>query len=177
MLIYLWKRIQHKFQTGLPPGAWAEIQETGWITTELFLTWFKKFTGTSKWILTLLVLDDHKTHTNNLKLIWHVKRGCLALFAPRCSHRLQPLDRAFMKPLSTFYEEEVRTWLRPNPGKVVTPPQISSSFSKAFIHSATTITAVNVFRKTGFGLWTKMYLEKLIFSHVQLQTFRRFYPQ
>ena len=56
-----------------------------------------------------------------------------------------------MKPLSKFYEDEVRTWLRINPGKVVTLHQISSLFGKAFIRSATMSTAVNGFRKT--GIW------------------------
>lgn len=156
MIIYPRKRMQQEFETGLPPGAWAEVQETGWMTKELFLTWFKKFiefSGASKERQILLILDGHKTHTKNLKLIDLAREKGVVLLClpPHCSHRLQPLDVAFMKPLSKFYEDEVRTWLRTDPGKVVTLHQISSLFGKAFIRAATMSTAVNGFRKT--GIW------------------------
>ncbi len=156
MLIYPRKRMQQEFETGLPSGAWAEVQETGWMTKELFLTWFKRFvtfTGASKERPVLLVLDGHKTHTKNLELIDMAREKGVVLLClpPHCSHRLQPLDVAFMKPLSGYYENEVRTWLRTNPGKVVTLHQISSLFGKAFVRSATMTTAVNGFRKT--GIW------------------------
>ncbi|XP_049779237.1 uncharacterized protein LOC126176141 [Schistocerca cancellata] len=156
MLIYPRKRMQQAFATGLPPGAWAEVQETGWMTKELFLTWFKKFivfTGASKERPILLLLDGHKTHTKNLELINVARENGVVLLClpPHCSHRLQPLHVAFMKPLSKFYEDEVTSWLRTHPGEVVTLHQIASLFGKAFIHSATMSTAVNGFRKT--GIW------------------------
>ncbi|KAK9722549.1 hypothetical protein QE152_g19656 [Popillia japonica] len=56
-----------------------------------------------------------------------------------------------MKPLSTYYEHETRTWLRSNPGKVVTLFQISTLFGIAFINAATMKTAINAFQKT--GIW------------------------
>ncbi|XP_049799632.1 uncharacterized protein LOC126234936 [Schistocerca nitens] len=121
-------------------GAWAEVQETGWMTKELFLTWFKKFiafTGALKERPILLILDGHKRHTKNLELIDVARENGVVLLClpPHCSHRLQPLDVAFMKPLSKFDKDEVRMWLRTHPGKVATLHQIASLFGKAFIHS------------------------------------------
>lgn len=109
--------------------------------------------GASKDKKILLILDGHKTHTKNLELIDLARESGVALLClpPHCSHRLQPLDVAFMKPLSKYYEDEIRTWMRTNPGKVVTLHQISSLFGKAFIRSATMSTAVSGFRKT--GIW------------------------
>lgn len=122
MLIYPRKRMQQEFETG-PPGAWAEVYETGWVTKELFLIWFKKFvafTGASKERPVVLILDGHKAHTKNLELIDFARDNGVSLLClpPHCSHHLQPLDVAFMKPLSKYYEDEIRTWLRTNPGKV-----------------------------------------------------------
>ncbi|XP_072388730.1 uncharacterized protein [Diabrotica undecimpunctata] len=56
-----------------------------------------------------------------------------------------------MKPLSKYYEDEIRKWLRCNPGKVVTLFQIASLFGTAFIQAAAMSTAINGFRKT--GIW------------------------
>lgn len=54
-----------------------------------------------------------------------------------------------MKPLSGYYEAEVRKWLRCNPGKVVTLRHISTLFG--FIEDASMKTAINGFGKT--GIW------------------------
>ena len=56
-----------------------------------------------------------------------------------------------MKLLSTYYEDEVRKWLRCNPGKVVTLGNISSLFGAAFIHAATMKTSIKGFEAT--GIW------------------------
>lgn len=111
MLIYPRKRMQQEFETGFPPGAWAEFHETGWMTKEVFLVWFKRFvtyTGASKDKKILLILDGHKTHTKNLELIDLARESGVALLCLplHCSHRLQPLDVAFMKPLSKYYEDD-----------------------------------------------------------------------
>ncbi|KAJ8956440.1 hypothetical protein NQ318_010753, partial [Aromia moschata] len=65
--------------------------------------------------------------------------------------RVQPLDVAFMRPLSLYYEDEVRKWLRMNPGKVVTLFQISTLFGQAFVNAANMKTALKCFEKT--GIW------------------------
>ncbi|XP_030757332.1 uncharacterized protein LOC115883165 [Sitophilus oryzae] len=131
MLIFPRKRKQQSFELGLPPGSVVEVSDSGWITSELFLNWFKLFVTFSKATKenpVLLLLDGHATHTKNIDLILHARENGVILlcFPPHTSHRLQPLDVSFMKPLSTFYEHETRTWLRCNPGKVITILQIST---------------------------------------------------
>lgn len=66
MLIFPRKRIQKEFELGLPPGSWAEVNETGWMNSELFLKWLKKFVQFSKANkdnVVLLIFDGHSTHT------------------------------------------------------------------------------------------------------------------
>lgn len=107
---------------GTPPNSWGECNKKGWITKELFLTWFKKFVEWShakKDDPVLLLLDGHVTHTKSIEVIDYAReKGVVLLcFPPHCTHRLQPLDMAFMKPLSTYYGDEVKKWLRTHPGK------------------------------------------------------------
>lgn len=144
--------MQQKFQTGLLPGSWAEVHPSGWINKDLFLSWFKKFIDFLKPSTSpvLLLLDGYKSHTTNLDLIdlTREKSVVLLCFPPHCSHRLQPLDVSFFKPLSKYYEDAVRKWLQSNPGRVVTLFQIATLFGEAFIQSAMS-TAINGFRKSG----------------------------
>lgn len=126
------------------------------MTTELFLVWFKKFVAfskASKDFPVLLILDGHSTHTKNLDVIDYARDNGVSLLClpPHCSHRIQPLDVSFMKPLSLHYSDELRMWLRSNPGKVVTLFQISMLFGSAFIQSASMLTAIKGFEKP--GIW------------------------
>jgi hypothetical protein len=155
-LIFLRKRMQKEFQLNLPPGAWAEVHETGWMTKPSFCTWFQKFIEhlrARKESAVLLLLDGHGSHTKSLELInLGTEYGIILLcFPPHCTHRLQPLHVSFMKPFSLYYEEEVRGWLRRNPGKVVPLFQISILFGGVYLNAANMRTAVNGFRRT--GIW------------------------
>ncbi|KAG8229090.1 hypothetical protein J437_LFUL010773 [Ladona fulva] len=126
------------------------------MTTELFLVWFAKFIEFSKATKespVLLIGDGHSTHTKNLKLLEMARENGVVLLClpPHTSHKLQPLDVTFFKPLSLYYGEEVRKWLRSHPEKVVTLFQISTIFGEPFLYAATMPTTINGFRKT--GIW------------------------
>lgn len=156
MLIFPRKRVQKEFQEGLPPGSWAEAHETGWINSELFCKWLEKFVTFSKATkdnVVLLILDGHSTHTKNMALIDYARDNGVILLClpPHASHRLQPLDVALMKPVSNYYEEETRKWLRTHPGKVITLWHVAPLFGAAFINAANMRTAIKGFEKT--GIW------------------------
>lgn len=156
MLIFPRKRMQQEFEMGLPPGGWAEVHSSGWITLDTFFAWFKKFvtfSNASKTSPVLLILDGHSTHTKNLNVIDYARDNGVSMLCipPHCSQRLQPLDVAFMNPLSRYYSEELRKWLRSNPGKVVTLFQISTIFGAAYIQCANMRTAISAFKAT--GIW------------------------
>lgn len=156
MLIFPRKRMRQEFLVGLPPGSWVEVHETGWIQKESFLSWFRNFvafSGASKESPVLLLLDGHASHTKSIDLIdlAREKGVVLLCFPPHCTHKLQPLDVAFTKPLSKYYEDEVRKWLRSHPGRVVSLFQIASLFGAAYLQAATMLTAINGFRRT--GIW------------------------
>lgn len=154
MLIFPRKRMQQGFLDGLVPGGWVELNQKGWIDMNLFFEWFKRFvvfSKASKDSPVLLLLDGHSSHTKNLQVIKYARENNVILlcFPPHTTHKLQALDVAFMKPLSLYYDDEVRKWLRTNPGRVVTFHQLSALFSAAYVRAATMQTAINGFRKTG----------------------------
>lgn len=99
----------------------------------------------------LLILDGHATHTRNLTLLEMARANNVHILVipPHTSHRLQALDVGFMKPFSTFYSQTASTWLRNNPGKVITLQDISPIFGESYMGAATTQTAVSAFRSTG----------------------------
>ena len=73
----------------------------------------------------------------------------LLCLPPHCSHKMQPLNVSFMKPLSIYYDQELEKWLCNHPGRVVTTFQVAKLFRIAYTKAATAQTAINGFKKTG----------------------------
>ncbi|XP_072398038.1 uncharacterized protein [Diabrotica undecimpunctata] len=110
MFVFPRKKVNPLLMDGTPPGSPAVYYETGWITQENFIEWFKKFIefsnpGPQKPVL--LILDGHSFHTKSLELLHLAGENnfILLCFPPHTRHRLQPLDVSFLAPLSTFYAQ------------------------------------------------------------------------
>lgn len=72
MMVYPRKRMDPQLMINAAPGAWGVCSNSGWMTSELFLDWFKKFvefSGATPERPVLLLLDGHSTHTKNIDLI------------------------------------------------------------------------------------------------------------
>lgn len=154
MLVYPRQRMKPELLSNCSPGMWAECHISGWMQKPIFEKWFDKFIEHSKATKdkpVLLLLDGHSTHIQSLYIIDKARENGVTIlcFPPHCTHRLQPLDVSFMKPLSTYYDQELTNWLRSNPGKIVTMFKIAEILSKAFLRAATMLTAINGFKKTG----------------------------
>jgi len=129
--------MKQKPTNGTPPGSIHACHPSGWIQSEIFSQWFLHFithTKPTKEDPVILVLDGHYSHTRNLEVITlarenHVDIICLK---PHSSHKIKPLDKAFTRPLKTFYCEEIEKWLRLHPGRGVTVYQTSELFGNAY---------------------------------------------
>jgi hypothetical protein len=62
---------------------------------------------------------------------------------------MQPLDVGFLKPLRTYYAQEIEMWLSNNPGHVVAPFIVCKLFGPAYRRAATIKASINSFIKTG----------------------------
>ena len=154
MLIFPRVRMKAELMDAAPPGSVSACHKSGWMQTEIFVEWFKHLVKHAKPTADdpiLLILDGHSTHTKSLTLIDlaranHVFILCLP---PHTTHRLQPLDVSFMKPLKTYLDQAITKWLRHHPGRVVTQFQLAAIFGEAYAKAATMTTSINGFRRTG----------------------------
>jgi len=156
LVIYPRKNLKMELTEGAPPGSIFGCQENGWINCDLFRLWFEHFLTTVQPSIenkVLLILDGHATHTQNIQVILRAReKGVIMLsLPPHCSHRLQPLDLTFFKPLSCYYSQCIDTWMRSNPGLPVTEQKVTKFFGEAYSKAACIATAVNGFQKA--GIW------------------------
>nr|CAI5865938.1 unnamed protein product [Callosobruchus analis] len=99
----------------------------------------------------VLVLDGHYSHTRNLELLEVARENGVHIVSlpPHCTHKMQPLDKALMSPLKTYYAQAIETWLRQHSGRVITHYQVGKLIGEAYNQAATVATAANGFRVTG----------------------------
>ena len=120
LIIYPRKNLKLELTEGAAPGSIFACQENGWINSDLFIKWFDHFVATVSPSVdnkVLLILDGHASHTQNIDAVVRARdKGVIMLsLPPHCTHRLQPLDICFFKPLSTFYSQCIDSWMRDNP--------------------------------------------------------------
>lgn len=137
MIIFPRKNMSDALMRGAPPGSIGRSHPSGWIQTYLFTEWFEhfvKFVKPSEASPVLLLLDGHFSHTKNIDLIDIARREHITIisFPPHCTHKVQPLDRTFMRPLKTYYSEEIRLWLRAN-NRPLTQYDIVDLFGRAYL--------------------------------------------
>ena len=150
------KRMNPVFMDHATPSSLGFAQENGWMTMDLFKSYLEHFVNIvkpSKEKPVCLVLDGHSSHTRNLAALDFASDTGIILLSlpPHTTHRLQPLDVCFFKPLQTYYDRFIATWLRNNPGRTFTEYQVAEAFGDAFGKAATVATAVNSFAKC--GIW------------------------
>ena len=156
LIIFPRGRMNHELSQNAPLGSIAACQKRGWITTELFTMWFEHFISITKPSVAekvLLILDGHATHTQNLAVLDRAREVGIVLLSlpPHTTHRLQPLDVSFFKPLSTYYNQVVDQWMRCNPGMPVSELKLCGFFNTAYCKAASIGNAVNGFKST--GIW------------------------
>lgn len=117
-----------------------------------------------------LILDELANDVKNLTVIDLAQENGVVIFClpPHCTHRLQPLDVSFIKPLSLNYAKEVQKWLRSHPNRVVTMFEIFSLFGKVFETVGTLGTAKSGFAKTGIWPYNRNLFSDAYFAPSQV---------
>ncbi|XP_050293375.1 uncharacterized protein LOC126733931 [Anthonomus grandis grandis] len=111
---------------------------------------FREYSNPLKANKVLLLVDGHASH-KTLDVTRFAKENGIEMicFPPHCTHRLQPLDVCFFRPLKTFYDQDVTKWLKCHPGRTVSSYQIGGLFAAAYGKAATNQNAVSGLIKTG----------------------------
>jgi hypothetical protein len=139
--------MQIELTDGMPPGSTYVCHISGWIQTDIFTQWFRQFISVAKPTIgdpVLLILDGHNSHTTNLEVIKRARENNVSILClpPHSSRKMQPLDLAFMKPLKTYYSQDIESWLLNYFPRTVTICQVGKLFGKAYLRAATVETAV-----------------------------------
>jgi hypothetical protein len=137
-----------------PPGPIHACHPSGWIQSDIFTGWFRHFICHIKPTAedpVILVLDGHLSHSHNLEVInlGQENRVSIISLPPHSTHKVQPLDLAFMGPLKWYCAQEIKCWLHAHPGWVVTIYQVGELFGCAYMRAATAENAASGFRKAG----------------------------
>lgn len=109
-------RINERLMINAPHESVGEAQPNGWMNAELFLKWmshFKRYSNPTKENPVLLVLDGHASH-KDLDVIEFARKNHIHMLStpPHTTHKLQPLDRTFMKPFKSAYNDACDLWMR-----------------------------------------------------------------
>lgn len=153
--IFARKKMVDRLLDGSPPGSEATCTDNGWINGPVFLQWLQYFVhqvrpSPEKTIL--LLMDNHISHKYYPALEFARENNVVFLsFPPHTTNKLQPLDRAVYGPFKTFFEQEINTFQKAHPGRIVNQLDIARLVTPAFLKSASAKNAVHGFSST--GLW------------------------
>jgi len=155
ILVFPRKRMKEEYLNGAPPETLGFLSDSGYINSDLFLKWlehFKHHVKPSEDSPVLLILDNHTSHIN-INTITYCRTNFIHLVSipPHSSHRTQPLDRCFFKPLKDYYAYHYDIWTTTHPGRVVTLYQLAEIFGNAYGETATMSKALNAFQMC--GIW------------------------
>ena len=104
---------------GAPDNSVFKFNKSGWMTRDICLEWFNHFVRYSHASIhnrVLLIMDGHSTHVKNIDVIDKAREVGVdtLVLPPHTTHRLQPLDVAFMGPLKTYINRLLEIHIRDN---------------------------------------------------------------
>ena len=155
MFIFPRKNLKESLMAGSPPGSVGAVSDSGWTNDDLFMKWLEHFTlhvKCSQSDKCLLLVDGHSSHKTLRAVNFCRENGIEMISLPaHCTHKLQPLDRTYFKPLKTAYYKNCDSWMAKNPGKRITIHNVASLAGAAYMSVSTPALALNGFECC--GLW------------------------
>ncbi len=135
-MIWPRQRMAGGLMNGTPPGSTGIASPSGWMDSDLFLTWLQHFvqhTKCTKDDPQVLIVDGHHSHkTLEAGLYARDNRMIIITLPPHSTHRMQPLDRTFFKPLKSAYNQAADQWMRAHPGRRISFYDMGGIFGTAY---------------------------------------------
>ena len=113
LIIYAGKDLQSTWRGHKDlPGTVYSVPDSGWMTSEVFFSWFEQFCIVVKERPLLLIYDGHKTHLSIEAVKKAIKEKItLVKLPPHCTDLLQPLDKCCFGPLNRLWEGKLNAWV------------------------------------------------------------------
>ncbi|XP_070546834.1 uncharacterized protein [Ptychodera flava] len=152
MIIFKGQRLSQSLMTNAPPGTLFGVSKSSFIDTELFHQYFEKIF--LKYVPPvrplLLIIDGHSSHLS-LKTLKMAKDNGVELFClpAHTTNWLQPLDRCVFGPLKKEYNKVCGSFMKKNPGQIVTRHDFCGLLRDAYFKTCTVEKAVSAFKATG----------------------------
>ncbi|KAF2905469.1 hypothetical protein ILUMI_00702 [Ignelater luminosus] len=139
--IFAKRKINLLLIKGSPTGCDMGVTDKGCMIIPTLMKWlahFEKFANPPQERPISLILDNHVSHIN-LEVINHTQscRIHLLSLAPHSSQNTQPLDRIFLKPFKTFYDETADDWTAFHPGQTLSIYHVEERAAKTFQKTVT----------------------------------------
>jgi hypothetical protein len=153
LIVFPRKNMKQELMDGAPAGSISACHPSGWIQTNIFTKCFDHFVHffkPSEDDPVLLIADSHYSHTKNMDVVDKGRKHSVSTVSlpPHFTHKMQLFDVGFLKPLKTYYAQEIETWLCNNPGRIIASFLVCKLFGPAYRRAATMETSVNSFTKT-----------------------------
>lgn len=132
-----------------PQSCRMAVTEKGYMNAATFIKWldhFVEFSKPTKERPVLLILDNHSSHVSYQAVAYAKSKNIVMVsLPPHSSHKTQPLDRVFFKPLKTNYDQVADSWISCHPGQVITTYHVAELFKTAYERTATLEKATSFF--------------------------------
>ena len=154
MMIYPRKRaVPEQFREGAYPNTLFGSSENGWMTSQLYIEWFKFFLrNIPPACPVLLIQDGHSSHISIELIEMALSNNVHLLCLPsHTTHLLQPLDVGVFKSFKSNFNKTCTKYMSDHPGRVVTVEVLASLVSEAYAGSFTPVNIMKGFKKT--GIW------------------------
>ena len=151
-VIFNRKLLPPELVRGEVPGSIYGLSSKGWITQELFNSWFMEhflsYVPSTRPLL--LLLDGHSSHYCP-EVIKMASKHKIIVFTlpPHTTHLTQPLDRSAFAMLKMHWKQVCHGFQLKHPGRVITQYDFCSLFSEAWSQSMTIRNVTSGFKVTG----------------------------
>ena len=155
LMVYPWKKsVPDHLRLGAVPNTLFSNSQSGWITKEIYLEWFKWFVQSIPPACpVLLIQDGHASHISIEFIELARDNGVHLLCLPAHTiHILQPIDVGVFKSFKSHFSKACSGYLSKHPGRVITTDVIASLVAEAWPNLFTLVNILSGFRKCGIFL-------------------------
>lgn len=164
-LVFPRVRFQDHFLNGGPDGCWGGANPSGFMNSDHFFDFIKKFQAFTRCSVDspiLLLLDNHVSHRCFDVIKFCRENGIhLLSFPPHCSHRLQPLDVSVFGPVKRAANTLCQDWVKAHPGRVMQIYDLPPIFARALEIGATDINIKAGFKASGIWPFDKQIFQEM----------------